>query len=141
MRKCTNLFLVIVGLCLIFGMANQAMADVSVTAHHELEAETQEARDEFNISLLFTLETSGTESLNNVILEINDSTLPALVGAAHILNIDSLVPGTEIEVNWHIESSQPIVDSMKAIYIEASGTDANGNSIFFTIVSEGVTNE
>lgn len=136
MRKMTLSLLMVFAIGMIYGVTNTAFAYPNITSRHLLVTETEVA-NRFEISLLFALKNSGTESLNDVVLEITDPTLPAEPGT-NKLYLDSLPPETQLQVTWKIISSAPFLAPGLPLLIQGNGTDINGQSVNFHITSEGV---
>lgn len=139
MKKWKNLFLVMVGLCLISGMTNLALADVTVTAQHELEVETVGPDGNYGVSLKFTIENTGSVSLSAVTLEIVDASIqPVPSGSTIEINLGDLPSGVKVPVYWNFSSQLSVSGTIPTIHINGNGTDINRNSIEFTVTSTEV---
>ena len=116
--------------------ATTVFADTNITAQHQLVSQAEGANG-FDISLSFTIQNSGLESLSNVNLEITDPTVTAEPGT-NKLYLVSLPSGAQLEIDWNIIAVTPLLGAERPLLILGNGTKGNGQSMVFHLISMGV---
>ena len=125
-----------IAVVMLYGLTNTVFADTNITAQHQLISQAEGLND-FDISLSFTIQNSGLESLSDVTLEITDPTVTAEPGT-NKLHLASLPSGAQLQVDWDIISSAPFIGHGLPIIIIGNGIDGNNQPVQFQIISKGV---
>lgn len=135
MKRFNRLF-IIFGIGALVAWSVQAKAETAVTATHQVVS-MQESEEGFLVSLGLTIENTSLDLLSDVTLEIIDPMVITLPGAA-TLSL-SYLPQGSIQVDWDIITLEPLIEAGLPLSIIGKGTDTNGNSVEFLVISEGVS--
>ena len=125
-----------IAVVMLYGLTNTVFADTNITAQHQLISQA-EGTNSFDISLSFTVQNSGLESLSDVTLEIIDPTVTAEPGT-NKLHLASLLSEEQLQVDWDIISSAPFIGHGLPLIIIGNGIDGNNQPVQFQIISKGV---
>jgi len=136
MKKSRWSLLLAVTVVMFYSLTTTVFADTNITAQHQLVSQAEGANG-FDISLSFTIQNSGLESLSNVNLEITDPTVTAEPGT-NKLYLVSLPSGAQLEIDWNIIAVTPLLGAERPLLILGNGTKGNGQSMVFHLISMGV---
>lgn len=139
MKRFKNLLLLFTFLGLVLIITTPAMAEITVTAKHEVLSEVVGSNGLFEISLDITIQNTSIESLSNVTLEIIGPNL-MLEPDTNAVLLDSLPSGLQFQFTWNLTAFQPLFYGLP-LHIIGTGTDINGVSVEFFIISEEVVTQ
>jgi hypothetical protein len=137
MKKSRWSLLLAVTVVMFYCLTTTVFADTDITAQHQLVSQAEGANG-FDISLLFTIQNSGLESLSDVNLELVDPNLPAKPGT-NIYYLGNLPAETDKQFTWNIISGCPLPNQKLPLILWSKVTDANGQPLEFSIISMGVS--
>jgi len=137
MKKSRWSLLLAVTVVMFYCLTTTVFADTDITAQHQLVSQAEGANG-FDISLSFTIQNSGLESLSDVNLELVDPNLPAKPGT-NIYYLGNLPAETDKQFTWNIISGCPLPNQKLPLILWSKVTDANGQPLEFGIISMGVS--
>ena len=137
MKKLKWFLCLAITVIMLYGLTSTVYADTNITARHQLVSQA-EGVNGFVISLSFTIQNPGLESLSDVTLELIDPNLPAEPGTNKYY-LGTLPLETEKQFTWDIISGCPLPGQELPLLLWGKGTDANGQPIEFRIISMGAS--
>lgn len=125
-----------IAVVIFYGLTSTVFSDTNIRSKHQLISQAEGANG-FDISLSFTIQNSGLESLSEVTLEITDPTVTAEPGT-NKLHLASLPSVAQLHVDWDITSSAPFIGHGLPLIILGNGIDGNNQPVKFQIISKEV---